>query len=117
MRYGIPVTSGVLDPHFGHCEAFALIDVDPAKKTILKKEIMASPGHQPGFLPGWLANQKVEIVLAGGMGGRAIELFNERGVQVVTGAQAMNPETAVLEHMRGNLKSTGSVCEEHRHGC
>ena len=46
MKYGIPVTNGMLDPHFGHCEAFALIDVDPEQKTIISKQIITSPGHQ-----------------------------------------------------------------------
>jgi len=117
MRYGIPVTNGVLDPHFGHCEAFALIDVNVDQMTVLRKEVISSPGHQPGFLPGWLAGHGARIVIAGGMGGRALDLFAQHGVEVVMGAPAVDPELAVLEHMRGNLVSSGNACEEHSHGC
>ena len=55
MRYAIPVSNGKLAPHFGHCEEFAIIDVDEAKRTIVGKKLIASPEHQPG-LPhhGWL---------------------------------------------------------------
>lgn len=68
MRYAIPVSSGGLSEHFGHCEHFALIDVDDEKKEILRKELVLSPGHQPGLLPEWLAEQGVSMVIAGGMG-------------------------------------------------
>ncbi|MDD5094369.1 MAG: NifB/NifX family molybdenum-iron cluster-binding protein [Dehalococcoidia bacterium] len=117
MKYGIPVTKGVLDPHFGHCESFALIDVDVEKKTVTNQQIVASPGHQPGALPVWLAEKGVNVVIAGGMGGRAIDLFTERGVTVVMGAKAMDPQKAVLEHLKGTLVSSGSACHEHEHGC
>ena len=117
MKYGIPVTNGMLDPHFGHCEAFALIDVDPEQKTIINKQIITSPGHQPGVLPGWLAGQGASVIIAGGMGGRAVELFAEQGIDVIMGAPVMDPESVVLEHMNGNLTSSGSACQEHSNEC
>jgi len=51
MRFAVPVTDGRLATHFGHCEHFAFIDVDEATKGILSKELVSSPGHQPGLLP------------------------------------------------------------------
>ena len=117
MRYGIPVSNGVLDPHFGHCAEFALVDTDEAKKVILKTEIIPSPGHEPGVLPGWLANQGASVVIAGGMGGRAIDLFKENRIDVIIGAPSIEPEAVVLAYMSGNLVSSGNACEEHSHGC
>lgn len=116
-RYVIPVTQGVLDPHFGHCEAFALIDADEKRKVITGRKIVPSPGHRPGFLPGWLAGQGARVVIAGGMGERAMELFAAHGIDVILGAQPMDPEAAVMAHLKGEMKSTGNACEEHRHGC
>jgi predicted Fe-Mo cluster-binding NifX family protein len=49
------------------------------------KEVIPSPGHQPGFLPAWLAEEEVSIVIAGGMGSRAQTLFNENRIEVVVG--------------------------------
>jgi hypothetical protein len=63
MRIGIPVTSGRLSPHFGHCEEFALIDIDETKREILSKELIPSPPHQPGMLPGWLADDPEKVAL------------------------------------------------------
>jgi predicted Fe-Mo cluster-binding NifX family protein len=47
MRYAIPVSDGKLAPHFGHCEHFAIIDVDEAAKKIVSSKLIASPEHQP----------------------------------------------------------------------
>jgi len=77
MRYAAPVSGGVVSLHFGHCEHFALIDVDEDKKEITKKELVPSPGHEPGLLPQWLAEQGVSFVIAGGMGSRAQNLFQQ----------------------------------------
>jgi len=110
MRYAVPVTGGVLSPHFGHCENFALIDVDENRK-IIKKEFVPAPEHQPGLLPGWLAKQKVSVVLAGGMGIRAQELFQQNQIKVVVGVMEDNPEKAVLSYLNGSLATGSNVCD------
>ena len=111
MRYALPVSGGVVSPHFGHCEQFALIDVDEAKKEILKKELVASPGHQPGVLPQWLAEQGVSLVIAGGMGSRAQTLFQQNRIGVITGTTESAPEKAVLSHLNGVLATGDNICD------
>lgn len=111
MRYAVPVTGGMLCPHFGHCEQFALFDVDEAKKGILKRQVVASPGHQPGFLPQWLAEQGVSVIIAGGMGSRAQELFLQNQIRVILGAMETDPERAVLSCLNGNLRIGDNVCD------
>ena len=71
MRIAVPVATGKLAAHFGHCEEFALIDVDLDKKIILNQDRIAAPPHEPGLLPGWLAKHGAEVIIAGGMGMRA----------------------------------------------
>ena len=51
MRYAVPVSGGVVATHFGHCEHFALVDVDEGESKIVGKELVPSLGHQPGLLP------------------------------------------------------------------
>ena len=80
MRCAIPVTGGMMSPHFGHCEQFALFDVDEQKKEIINKELVLSPEHQPGLLPAWLAEKGVTVVIAGGMGPRALDIFRQYGI-------------------------------------
>ena len=111
MRFAIPVSGGVLSPHFGHCEQFALIDVDEATKTIIRKQLVASPGHEPGLLPVWLAEEGVSPVLAGGMGSRAQALFQENHIDVIVGVMESDPEKAVLNYLSGGLATGGNVCD------
>jgi len=111
MKYAVPVSGGKLCSHFGHCEQFAIIDVDGVRKEILKKEFVIAPEHQPGLLPPWLAEKGVSIVIAGGMGTRAQGLFVENGIQVVVGALESDPEKAVLNHLNGELATGGNICD------
>lgn len=111
MKYAIPVSGGVLCPHFGHCEHFALVDVDESKKEIIKTELVAPPAHQPGMLPPWLAQQGVKCVIAGGMGMSAQNIFNSQGVKVIVGAPEDNPEKLVLNHLSGNLAAGDNACD------
>lgn len=111
MKYAIPVSGGMLSAHFGHCEHFALIDVDEKGKKIQGKELVASPGHQPGLLPEWLARQGVSVVIAGGMGSRAQSLFNQSGINVIIGASPDNPEKIVMDYLNGKLVTGDNVCD------
>ena len=111
MKYAVPVSGGVLATHFGHCEQFALVDVDEAKKEIVKKELVNSPGHEPGFLPQWLAEQGVSLVIAGGMGSRAQNLFQQNNIVVIVGAMESDPEKAVLSYINGSLAAGSNVCD------
>ena len=71
--------------HFGHCENFIFFDTEGDK--IVAENSVPNPGHRPGFLPNFLADHGAEVIISGGMGGGAVDIFNERGVEVVVGAQ------------------------------
>jgi len=111
MRYAVPVSDGKVATHFGHCEHFALIDVDEVENTIVRKEIIASPGHQPGLLPVWLAEQGVSVVIASGMGSRAQGLFEQNRIDVIANVVESDPEKAVLGYIRGTLVTGDDVCD------
>ena len=111
MKYAVPVSGGMLSQHFGHCEQFALIDANEETKEIISKKMVPSPGHEPGFLPGWLAEEGVSVVIAGGMGSRAQELFARNRIKVVTNVLASDPEQAVLSYLAGTLETGGDVCD------
>jgi len=111
MRIAIPTANGRLSAHFGHCEEFALIDADPDTKTIVGKEMVAAPDHQPGLLPRWLAERGTNVIIAGGMGSRAQNLFAEQNIQVVVGAPAEEPEAIAKDYLAGILKTGGNICD------
>jgi predicted Fe-Mo cluster-binding NifX family protein len=111
MRIAIPIDDGHLSTHFGHCHEFALIDVNPESKGILGTEILSAPPHQPGFLPRWLAERQVNLVIAGGMGHRARDLFAQNGIEVITGAAAATPGKLVQDYLAGTLEIGPNACD------
>jgi len=111
MRIAVPVANGRLAQHFGHCEKFALVDVDPVTKETTASTEVAAPEHQPGLLPEWLREQGVQLVIAGGMGSRAQSLFRAAAIQVLTGAPAEAPETLVRQYLDGRLVTGENACD------
>ena len=101
----------MMSSHFGHCEQFALFDVDEQAKEITNKEFVTSPEHQPGLLPSWLAEKGVSVVIAGGMGPRAQDIFHQNSIRVVLGALESDPEKAVLSYVNGALATGDNVCD------
>lgn len=114
MIIAIPLEDGKLNPHFGHCASFALIQTDAANAVTERCDIEAPP-HVPGLLPEWLSERGVNLVIAGGMGARAVDLFGQKGVTVVTGAPVDTPERLVAAYFRETLKTTANACNHH--GC
>jgi len=111
MRYAIPMSRGSIATHFGHCEQFAFFDVDEEKKEITGKEFAPSPGHEPGLLPQWLAEQGASVIIAGGMGSRAQDLFKQNRIQVIIGASGSNLEQVIMSHLNDTLVSGENICD------
>ncbi len=112
MKIAVASEGKMVTEHFGHCEGFTLFEVE--NNQIIGKQFIANPGHRPGFLPNFLNDKSVNVIISRGMGGGAIEIFNEKGIEVITGASG-DAETVVQNYLQGSLKSTGSVCHEHQH--
>jgi predicted Fe-Mo cluster-binding NifX family protein len=87
---------------------------DCENETIVKTETVANPGHKPGFLPVFLHDKGANVIISGGMGGGAVDIFNEKGIEVVVGATG-SAKASVEAYLAGKLESTGSVCHEHQH--
>ena len=111
MRFAIPLADGRLCAHFGHCQSFALIDADTKSRKILARGEVDAPPHEPGLLPRWLADKGANVIIAGGMGGRAQGLFAEQGIDVIVGAPSEEPEKLVLAHLGGSLEAGDNTCD------
>lgn len=110
-RIAVPVANGKLCQHFGHCQQFAFVNVDPDAKTVTDVELMTPPPHEPGVFPKWVAEQKADLVITGGMGARAQSLFTDNGVNVLVGAQGGTPEEIVSAYLKGELTTGVNVCD------
>jgi ATP-binding protein involved in chromosome partitioning len=111
MGIAVPVMGGVLLAHFGHCEQFAIIDVDHDSKEIRSNGLVTPPPHEPGVLLKWLAGLNVRLIIAGGMGQRAQRLFEQNNVEVAVGAPQSEPEELVLQYLAGRLQCGRNVCD------
>ncbi|MDN5357091.1 MAG: NifB/NifX family molybdenum-iron cluster-binding protein [Candidatus Methanomethylophilaceae archaeon] len=98
--------------HFGHCGTFKTFDAENGKITAAGA--IDNPGHRPNFLPMFLKENGADVIISGGMGAAAVELFNQNGIEVIIGATGA-ARTAAERYLRGDLASTGSVCHEHMH--
>lgn len=109
-KIAIPIDeNGVLDGHFGHCKFFAVLDIEGGK--IVAKENLTPPPHEPGVLPKWLADKGVSDVLAGGMGHKAIQIFNYNNVNVFVGAPKILAKELALGFIEKTIEFTANYCD------
>jgi len=110
-RIALPMTEGKLAEHFGRCEQFVIYETDPERGSVGPCEMLPAPPHQPGFLPGWLAEKRVDVIIARGMGPRAVNAFQEHGIEVVLGAVGDHANTVILSYLSGDLEAGANVCD------
>lgn len=112
MKIAVASNNKLVTEHFGHCENFNIYEVEGC--NIVSHKSIPNPGHRPGFLPNFLNDMGVSVVISGGMGSGAVDIFNEKGIEVIIGARG-NADIVVMDYIQGKLKSTGSICHEHAH--
>lgn len=118
MKIAVPIQHGRFCSHFGGADAFAIFPVDAATRTPTDPQFGSPPEHGRGVYPSWLRRQGATVVLAGGMGPRAIEIFDRQGIEVVLGVNGSDPEAMVRSYLKGTLESTGEVCHDNGfHDC
>ena len=108
-RIAIPTTQGVLSAHFGHCEKFAIYDVEDNK--IVKEDFVTPPPHEPGSHPAFLRQLGCDTIIAGGMGNRAQNLFAHNNIEVIIGLRSENLRGLVETFISEGLKSGDNLCD------
>jgi len=111
MRIAIPLAQGKLSLHFGHCDQFAIFDIDDSLKKVINRKDATPPAHEPGALPRWLHENNVSVIIAGGMGQRAQQLFTQNDIKVVTGASGQTPEELVSAYLQNTLETGDNICD------
>jgi len=115
MKVAIPTHSGKVDDHFGHCEYFTVYTVNN-EKEITNEESFASPngcGCKSDIVEK-LSNDGVKVMLAGNIGGGAVNKLSSHGIAVVRGCSG-DIKNVLNEWLKGNIKDTGDLCQEHEH--
>jgi predicted Fe-Mo cluster-binding NifX family protein len=113
MKIAVATEGGAVAAHFGHCSEYTLVDVRDGQ--LAGQLLLPNPGHQPGVLPGYLAEKGVQVIIAGGMGGRAQQLFTDHGIRTVVGVSGPVDEI-VRAYLAGTLEEGESLCDHDRPG-
>lgn len=108
MRVAISTDGDFVSQHFGRCPSFTIMDLLDGK--VVSKEVVDNPGHEPGFIPQFLHEKGVEVIIAGGMGMRAAGFFDELEIKPIMGVSGKIDEI-VEQLIKGTLKGGESLCK------
>lgn len=111
MKIAMPLIDNKLSSHFGHCEQFLIAEVDKKAKTVIGKEFLTPPPHEPGILPAWLAKLHINYLIAGGIGQRAVQILAENNIQVIMGVGPQESEVLIEAFLNDSLQSGGNICD------
>jgi predicted Fe-Mo cluster-binding NifX family protein len=112
MKIAVSTDSGTVSAHFGRCPSYTLVDIEDGR--VVGRVEIPNPGHQPGFLPQFLAEKGVSVIIAGGMGPRAQGLFAERNIRTIIGVQGAIDDV-VQKFLRQELEAGPDLCDhDHR---
>jgi len=112
LRLAIATENGTVSAHFGHCPEFTLVDVEDG--AVSSRRAVAAPPHQPGVIPMFLKDQGVDVIVAGGMGRKAADIFNDVGIEQVVGVSG-SVDAAIEAWLDGSLSGDGSLCDHESH--
>ena len=116
-RIAVTYDNGQVFQHFGRTEAFKVYEVEDDK--VINSEIVESNGVGHGALAGLLADNTIDVLICGGIGGGAQTALADAGVEVCSGVQG-DVDQAVEAYLKGELVSAGVNCDHHHeegHSC
>jgi ATP-binding protein involved in chromosome partitioning len=113
MLIAIPTAAGRLHEHFGGSTEFTLVQTDPAQRKILNIRTLTAPPHAPGLFLRWLREQGADVVIAGGIGRRALALFADQGITVRAGQSGATVEELATAWLNGQLVNEPQGCTHH----
>ena len=108
---------GQMSAHFGRCPFYTLVDVEDGR--VLKVEVVENPyyqSHVPGRVPQFIRSLGAHVIIAGGMGPRAMEMFEQFGIEVVTTGGSAPVDEVLGAFLEGSLRGA-RACEEHHRRC
>lgn len=117
MKIVIPSADEKLCGHFGHCEYFTFVEINPETKEIINIEKKVPEEGISCQSASWIATQGANVVLAGGMGGRPMAIFAQNGVKVIAGCPELEIETVVNQFLNDNLALGENSCGGEHHHC
>ena len=110
MRVAVPLDGERLAEHFGRSQRVSIIEVEPLMRVLGGRGDHEVP-PEPGALPRWLAEQRVDLVIAASIGAGAEAELARLGIELISGAPRQSPEDLVGAWMDGLLPSGHNACD------
>jgi ATP-binding protein involved in chromosome partitioning len=115
VTIAIPIIDGQEVGHLGEAQRFALVETDPSGCAIVRSRVVEAPPHEPGSFPRWLREQGVQMVIAAGIGQRALDNLSHHGIEVRIAQPGAQAESLVVAWLAGQLTRMPNGCD-YRHG-
>jgi predicted Fe-Mo cluster-binding NifX family protein len=112
LKIAIPVIDDLMAMHFGHCQKFAIVETN--NDQIVHIDLIDPPVHERGRYPFFLAQKGVNVIISGGMGIKALDLFARNNIDFYLGVSAEKPETLVEKFLQNKLEFGHNLCEEDK---
>jgi len=107
LKIAISTDGNMVSAHFGRCPSFTLVEVKD--NEVINRSSIDNPGHHPGFLPQFLHDKGINVIVAGGMGMSALNLFNQVSIDTIVGVSG-SIEDVINKIANGELESGESLC-------
>lgn len=115
MRIAVPTLDEKFCSHFGKCDGVFLCDAEPAEGKIDRQRIVPRDTQGCESLPNWLDKLAVQCLVAGGIGGGAIQRLTQLGIHVSAGHYSETPEDAVRHYLADPEAQHPNACSGHDH--
>ena len=112
-RIAVTYDNGKVFAHFGKTESFKVYEVENDK--VINSEIIESNGAGHGALAGLLADNAIDVLICGGIGGGAMAALEENGIEICAGAEG-DTDKVIEAYLKGELESAGVTCNHHGEG-
>lgn len=107
MKIAISTAGDRVAEHFGRCREYTIVEIENGE--IKNRETLSNPGHQKGFLPKFLKEKNVDCVITGGIGRKAINLFEDLNIKVMVGITG-TIDSVIQDFISGDIEEGESLC-------
>jgi len=114
MKIALPTKDMHIDDHFGHCDHFTIVTLDPTGKKVVSKDRLDSPtgcGCKSN-IASILKDLGVKTMLAGNMGDGAVKVLNHAGIEVIRGCKG-SVDLVTTDYLNGRVKDSNESCTVH----
>jgi len=107
LKIAICTEMGSVSQHFGRAPEFTFVSIENNK--VVDKNVLPNPGHEVGSIPRFINEQGATCMIVGGIGHRAIDFFNQYGIEVIKGVVG-NIDNVIAKVLEGTLEGGENIC-------